>query len=109
MQRSGTEKAFPSHEEILGPHLRDRADGLLPELARVLVEEAEGVDLGGSASAPGAELDPAVGEDVDQRDLLGHPNGVIDRGAEIHDSRYQADSLGLNSHGEAGQMGCRGV
>src|SRR5262249_58505028 len=92
-------------EELLRPHPRDGADGLLPHVARLVARETEGVHLGAAAAATGAELDAPVGHDVDVGDLLRHADGMIDRRAEGEDPGGDADALWLPPDGEAGRGG----
>src|SRR5262249_59620099 len=90
-------------EELLGPHLRDGADGLLPHVARLVTRETEGVDLGAAAAATGAELDAPVGHDVDVGDLLRHADGMIDRRADVEDAGHDADAFRLHADRETGE------
>ena len=85
---------FETRERLLD-HAADRdLEGLLPLRALVGgidVESAEFTDGGGF---PGAELDAAVGEQVEGGDAFGDPGGVVDRGRQVHDAESQPDVLG---------------
>src|SRR5262249_17506218 len=96
-------------EELLRPHERDGADGLLPHVARLVAGEAEGVHLGAAAAATGADLDAAVWHHAEVGDLLRHADGVIDRWADVEDAGDDADASRLYADGEAGEVRRRPV
>src|SRR5262245_55457196 len=96
-------------EEVLCPHLRDGADRFLPHRARLFRTQAERVDLGRPAAAPGAELDAAVGDRVDVRDLFGDAHRMVDHRAEVEDAGHQPDAFRLHADRQAGEVRRRAV
>ena len=100
-------------EDVLGQRLDDDLGGLHEARPRFLHRDAEAGVLHGGRAAAEAEHAAAVREDVEQRDLLGHPHRVVpgqhdDRGAEddaLGAAGDVAQQLGRRRrHGVAGEV-----
>ena len=86
--------AIESAERLLD-HAADRdLEGLLPLGPLVGGIDVESTEFTDGGRFPGAELDPAVGEQVEGGDAFGDPGGVIDHGRQVHDAESQPDVLG---------------
>ena len=71
---------FESDRRGVGlPDREHRVEVLLPDLPAQLERSPERLVLGGRRAAPGAELDPATGEDVEGGDALGDAHRVLER------------------------------
>ena len=64
---------------VLGPRADDVAERLAPHLARLVGVDAEALELGARRRAAGAEVDAAVGDEVEHRDRLRGADRVVVR------------------------------
>ena len=76
----------------LGPGAPDDVQPLGERLGRVLERRAEGAVFQPVVAAPGGEIHPAAGEQVERRPVLRHLQRVVDR--QQHDRRRQPDARG---------------
>ena len=86
--------ALEAGEGSLGHAADGDLEGFLPLRAlvgRVDVEPAELTDRGRLARA---ELDAAVGDQVERRDAFGDASGMVDGGREVHDAESEPNVLG---------------
>src|SRR5262249_46137865 len=77
-----------------------------PLLGRV---DAVAFQLGARGRLAGAELDAAVGDQVEGRDARGHLGGVIVLRRHQHDAVPEANALGALRAGAEEHLGCGGV
>ena len=73
------------------PEHRQHAARLLPDVALVAEAQVERVQLGHRRAFAEAELDAAVGHQVERRDSLGDARGMVRR--QLHDAVAEADVL----------------
>ena len=94
---------------VVGPAADDVVDGLLPHLARLVRVDAEALELGPGRRAAGAEVDPAVGDQVEHGGRLGRAHRVVVRlGHEPH-AVAEAHALGLRGDGAVEHLGVGAV
>ena len=60
-------------------------------------------DLVHGGGAAGAELDAAIGHDIEHADSLGHPNRMIER--QHHDAMADANAFGAAGHASEENLG----
>ena len=58
----------------------------------VVAVDAEAAELGLRRGLAGAEVDPAVGHEVERGDPLGHAGGVVEARRELHDAVAEPDA-----------------
>ncbi len=80
------------HDALAVPALQDDLLDLLETLLRaVRVDLVAGIFMGvDQAAAAEADDQPALAEIVDQRDLLGHPQGMVERGLQHREADLDA-------------------
>src|SRR5262249_57242985 len=66
-------------------------EGLGPLIALLGAVDAEAAELGVGGRLAGAELDAAVGEEVERGDALGDAERVVDAWRELHDPVPEPD------------------
>jgi hypothetical protein len=90
--RCGIETKRPSMpgERLLDEHPRDGVERLVPLRALRRPVDAEALELGAARGLAGAELDAAVGDEVERRDGLGDARGVLVAGRQREGSRGRA-------------------
>ena len=85
--------------DFIRPHVRDGADHLVPHVLGVVRLNLETAQLGPSRGAAGAELEPAVGDDVERGGAFGDARRVIDLGQAERDALTDVDVLGHRGRG----------
>ena len=81
---------------LVRPHLRDRARVLVPGFLGLIRVGVHAAQLGPGGRASGAELEPAIGEDVEHRGAFGCPNRVVELGDADDDPVPNTNLLGLH-------------
>ena len=76
---------------LVGEHLDDGVQRLVPLLFLGLDVDAEAAELARARALAGAELRPAVREEVEPRDPLGHPERAVDLVGQRDDPVAEAD------------------
>lgn len=101
--------AVESAERFLD-HAADRdLEGLLPLGPLVGGVDVEPAELTDRRRFTGAELDAAVGQQVQGGDAFGDPGGVVDRRRQMHDAETEPDVLGPLAGGGQEDLRRRGV
>ncbi len=75
----------------------------------VIGVDIESAELGPRRGSGRAELQAAVGDDVESGRPLGHADGVIDLGDAHHRAVADPDLVGLGGHGREDHLRCGGV
>ena len=84
-------------------------EGLLPHLAALGGVDPEALELGPGGGAAGAHVDPALGEQVEDRHRLGRAHRVVvGLGHQAH-AVAEADVLGAGRDGAVEDLGVRAV
>ena len=86
-------------DAFVGPARQHDLDGFAEALGALGHGDAEGLELDPGEAAAGAEVDPAAGEMVEQRDLLGEAQGVVERGQGDGGADPEAPGLGGGERG----------
>ena len=81
----------------LGHHLGDLGHRFFPHRPLVGAGDLEAAEFHVARRLAGAELHPAVRDDVERADALGHPRRVVVAGQHRHDAVTDADVLGRRS------------
>ena len=81
----------------------------LPHLARLVGVDVEALELGARRRAAGAEVDPAVGDEVEHRDRLGGADRVVVRLRQQTHAVPDADVLGARGDRAVEHLGVRAV
>ena len=107
--RHRDELARVAGERLLG-HAADRdAQAFLPHGALLLGVDHEPAELGLGRRLTGAEVGPAVAHEVEHRDALGDPRGMVERRRRLHDAVTEADVLRALRRGREEHLGRAGV
>jgi hypothetical protein len=111
LPRLGDEAGLADREEaslvgkpLLGPRPQHDVHRLVEALAVLLLGDVIAAELGGAVAAAHADVEPPLGDDVDQRELLGQAQRVVegeDRGGEPD---AHAACAGGGGGGEAGRI-----
>src|SRR5258707_1244703 len=73
-------------EALLGPHLGEAVDELVPGLFSFVGARAEAAEFGPGRGAASADVETAAGEDVEDGGTLGDFNRMIELGDAYHDA-----------------------
>ena len=97
--RHPPELAAPAGEGLLDEHAGDRVHRVLPHGPFLGAIHEEAPELGAGAGLAGAEVDAAVGDQVERRDALSHTGGVVDARWDLDDAVAEPDALGAHRRG----------
>src|SRR5204863_8588439 len=84
-------------DPALAEHRDDGADRLLPDRPLLVERDAERLQFGDAGALAGAELDPAVADQVERGDALGAARRMGRR--QLHYAVREADALGALAGG----------
>ncbi len=94
---------------VVGPASDDVRHRFLPHPPGLVGLDAEALELGSRRRAPGAELDPSPGDEVEHRGRLGRADGmVVGLRREAH-AVAEAHALGQGGDGAVEHLGVRAV
>ena len=94
-RRGGTFQNVPSHSKTSSVHAPTIMRSASSHMGRVSFGiDAEALELGARRRPTGAELDPAVGDDVEDRAALRGADRVVERSREEPDAVADAQTLG---------------
>ena len=93
------ERALVPGEGRLGHAAQGDAQRLVPLGPLLAGVDVEAAQLGDGRRLAGAELDPAVGDEVEGTDALSHTEGVVDVRRHVHDAVAEPDVLGALAGG----------
>src|SRR5437764_1880506 len=95
------EVAVVAGEGLLYEHPGHRVEGLVPLGPLALTVDQEAAQLGFRRRLAGAELHPAVADQIQRGDTFGHPGRVVEVERQLDDAVAQPDVLGpLAGRGE---------
>src|SRR4030081_2165467 len=90
-------------DAALAEHRNDGADRLLPDRPLLVERNAERLQFGDAGALAGAELDPAVADQVEGRDAFGAARRM--RRRQLHDAVGETDALGPLAGGGEEHLG----
>ena len=103
------EAAVVAGEGLLDEHAGDRVERLLPLLPLRVAVDDEAAELGLRRRLTGAEVDPAVGDEVEGGDALGDAGRVVEALRELHDAVAEPDAARALAGGGEEHLGRRRV
>src|SRR5205823_13695009 len=75
----GEEASLVRERAVLGPRADHDGERLLEALAVLLLRDVVAPELGGAVAAADADVEPPLRDDVDQPELFGEPQWMMER------------------------------